>query len=145
MQAENINHKAINDTYKNAHIALQSISDLLSDVNDEGLKNELKNEYEGYEAVLGEISAYMDENHIEKKDINFFKKAMMWSSIKMKTMIDDSRNQIADMMLKGTVMGINELTAMKNENENFDPKVIELIQKLLSLEESYEKRLRKFL
>lgn len=145
MQAENINHKAINDTYKNAHIALQSISDLLPSVDDKELKSELKEEYEGYERIIGEISSYMSENHIEKKDINFIKKAMLWSSIKMKTMINDSRNQIADMMIKGTSMGINELTAMKNESENFDPKVIEFIEKLLKLEEEYEQRLRKFL
>ncbi len=145
MLAENINHKALNDTYKNAHIALQSISDILPDVNDEGLKEELKTEYEGYENFMSELNAYMEENDITRKDINFFKKAMLWSSIKMKTLIDDSRNQIADMMLNGTVMGINELTAMKNEGKNFDPKVTEFIQKLLSLEEDYEKRLRKFL
>ena len=145
MQAENINHKAINDTYKNAHIALQSISDLLPSVDNKELKSELKEEYEGYERIIGEISSYMSENHIEKKDINFIKKAMLWSSIKMKTMFNDSRNQIADMMIKGTSMGINELTAMKNESENFDPKVIEFIEKLLKLEEEYEQRLRKFL
>ena len=145
MQAENINHKALNDTYKNAHIALQSISDLLPDVKDNELKEELKTEYEGYENFMSELNAYMEENGIERKDINFFKKAMLWSSIKMKTLIDDSRNQIADMMLNGTVMGINELTAMKNEGENFDPKVTEFIEKLLSLEEDYEQRLRKFL
>ena len=145
MQAENINHKALNDTYKNAHIALQSISDLLPDVKDNELKEELKNEYEGYENFMSELNAYMEENNIERKDINFFKKAMLWSSIKMKTIIDDSRNQIAEMMLNGTVMGINELTAMKNEGENFDPKVTEFIEKLLTLEEDYEQRLRKFL
>ena len=128
MQAENINHKALNDTYKNAHIALQSISDLLPDVKDNELKEELKNEYEGYENFMSELNAYMEENNIERKDINFFKKAMLWSSIKMKTIIDDSRNQIAEMMLNGTVMGINELTAMKNEGENFDPKVTEFIE-----------------
>ena len=145
MQAENINHKALNDTYKNAHIALQSISDLLPDVKDNELKEELKTEYEGYENFMSELNAYMEENDIERKDINFFKKAMLWSSIKMKTIIDDSRNQIAEMMLNGTVMGINELTAMKNEGENFDPKVTEFIEKLLTLEEDYEQRLRKFL
>ena len=145
MQAENINHKALNDTYKNAHIALQSISDLLPDVKDNELKEELKTEYEGYENFMSELNAYMEENNIERKDINFFKKAMLWSSIKMKTIIDDSRNQIAEMMLNGTVMGINELTAMKNEGENFDPKVTEFIEKLLTLEEDYEQRLRKYL
>ena len=145
MIAENFNHKALNDTYKNAHIALQSISDILPSVNDTELKEELKTEYEGYENFMSQLSAYMEENDIERKDINFFKKAMLWSSIKMKTLIDDSRNQIADMMLNGTVMGINELTAMKNEGKNFDPKVTEFIEKLLNLEEEYELRLRKFL
>ena len=118
---------------------------MLPSVDDKELKSELKEEYEGYERIIGEISSYMSENHIEKKDINFIKKAMLWSSIKMKTMINDSRNQIADMMIKGTSMGINELMAMKNESENFDPKVIEFIEKLLKLEEEYEQRLRKFL
>ena len=145
MQAENINHKALNDTYKNAHIALQSISDIIDGVNDHDLKEELKTEYEGYESFMSELNAYMEENGIERKDINYFKKAMLWNSIKMKTLIDDSSNQIAELMLNGTVMGINELTAMKNEGENFDPKVTEFIEKLLNLEEDYEQRLRKFL
>jgi hypothetical protein len=40
------NVKAINDAYKNAHIALQSISDLLPEVEDKQLKKELQDEYE---------------------------------------------------------------------------------------------------
>ncbi|MBQ8196463.1 MAG: hypothetical protein IJZ73_00170 [Clostridia bacterium] len=142
---KNINERAITDVYKNAHIALQSISDIMPETVDEGLKQELRNEYDGYEKLIGEISSYMAENHIERKDINPMKKAMLWSSIKMKTLMNDSRNQIAEMMIKGTVMGINELTAMKNEHENLDPAVLDLLTKLLQLEENYEKRLRKFL
>ena len=145
MEAENINYKAINDVYKNAHIALQSISDLLPNVEDQEIKKELQDEYEGYEKLIGEISTYMAENNIEPKDINVFKKAMMWGSIKMKTMIDNSRNQIAEMMINGTVMGINELTAMKNEKENFNPEVVAFIEKLLELEEKYQENLKKFL
>ena len=70
---------------------------------------------------------------------------MMTASVKMKTLIDDSRNNIADMMIKGTVMGVNELTAMKNEEKNFDEKVAAFIDKLLALEEGYHERLKKFL
>ena len=69
----------------------------------------------------------------------------MAASVKMKTLIDDSRNNIADMMIKGTVMGVNELTAMKNEEKNFDEKVAAFIDKLLALEEDYHERLKKFL
>ena len=139
------NKKAITDVYKNAHIALQSISDLLPAVDDEDIKAELKEQYEGYEKIIGEISSFMAQNGIEPKDVNPFKKAMLWSSIKMKTLFDNSRNQVAEMMINGTVMGINELTAMKNESEKLDSGVLDLLERLLSLEEDYEQRLKKFL
>ena len=87
----------------------------------------------------------MAENDIEPKDVNPMKKAMLWTSIKMKTLVDNSRNQLADMMVKGTSMGINELTAMKNEGNNLDPGVLEILEELLSLEEEYEQRLKKYL
>lgn len=145
MENHDYNVKALNDTYKNAHIALQSISDLLPEVEDDDIKKELQEEYEGYEKIIGKISSFMAENDIEPKDINAFKKAMMWGSIKMKTMFNNSRNQVAEMMINGTVMGINELTAMKNEGENLTDGVKALIEELLALEEEYEQRLKKFL
>lgn len=139
------NVKAVNDAYKNAHIAMQSISDLLPEVKDEGIKRELDAEFKGYETHINDISAFMKENEIEPQDINAFKKAIMKGSIKMKTLFNDSKNQIADMMLKGTVMGINELSQMMNEKKNLDENVKTLISELLKTEESYEKRLRKYL
>ena len=139
------NVKAVNDAYKNAHIAMQSISDLLPEVKDCNLKRELQSEFKGYETHINDISAFMKENELEPKDINAFKKTIMKGSIKMKTFFNDSKNNIADMMLKGTVMGINELAQMKNERENLDENVSVLISELLKTEENYEKRLRKFL
>ena len=133
------------DTYKNAHIALQSISDLLPSVEDDGLKKELTDEYDGYEKLIGEISSFMAQKGLEPKDISPIKKAMMWSSIKMKTMVNNSKNQITEMMMKGTLMGVTELTAMINESQNLEEGVLELVQKLLSLEEEYLERLKKFL
>ena len=114
-------------------------------VDDESLKVELKEQYEGYERVIGEISTFMAENNITPKDVNPLKKAMLWSSIKMKTMFDNSKNQIAEMMIKGTVMGITELTAMKNEGTNLSEGVLEKVILLLELEENYNERLKKYL
>ncbi len=145
MDAKSYNEKAVNDVYKNAHIALQSISDLLPAVKDEDIRAELTDQYDGYEKVIGEISTYMAENGITPQDINPFKKAMLWTSIKMKSMVDNSRNQVAEMMINGTVMGINELKAMDNEKENLSEGVAALVGKLLKLEEDYEQRLKKYL
>lgn len=145
MENHDYNVKAVNDVYKNAHIALQSISDLLPAVDNEEIKQELQEQYDGYEKLIGKISTFMAENDIEPQDVNFFKKAMLWSSIKMKTLFNNSKNQVAEMMINGTVMGINELTAMKNEGSNLSPEILDLVTELLSLEEDYEQRLKKYL
>ena len=139
------NKKAINDVYKNAHIALQSLKDILPAVKDQKLKKELKEEYDGYVSTIKEIGEFMEKSKIKPKDINVFKKAAMWTSIKMKTLINSGKNQITEMMMKGTVMGITELTAMKNESDRLTEGVSSQIEKLLNLEESYEQRLKKFL
>ena len=145
MDIKEYNKKALNDAYKNAHIALQSISDLMPSVQDKEIKNELQEQYEGYEKIIGEISTLMAKKGIEPKDINPFKKAMLWGSIKMKTMMNNSKNQIAEMMIKGTVTGINELTAMMNESENLEDDVKEKVSALLELEEKYQENLKKYL
>ncbi len=145
MDRKEFNEKAAIDVYKNANIALQSISDLLPDVDDKELKTELKNQYEGYEDIVGKIATRMNENGVKPVDVNPMKKAMLKGSIKMKTMFNHSRNQIAEMMLKGSTMGINELQAMQNESENLDPWVKESVDELLALEKNYEDNLRKYL
>ncbi|MBO5926160.1 MAG: hypothetical protein J6Q38_01190, partial [Clostridia bacterium] len=95
---------------------------------------------------LGEISKYMTEKGYEAKEVGTMKKFMMKSGIKMNTVIDDSESNIAQIMIKGTVMGVTELCELINNGENItDKKIIEYAERLKSLEETYEERLKKFL
>ena len=137
---------AIDNVYKNAHIALQSISDVLKLSEDEAFKNELKDEYDGYERAIGEISTFMKERGMEPKDINPIKKAMMWTGINMNAMTDKSTSHLADMMLKGTVMGISELLQLLARDEgSLSEETREQIRKLVDLEEGYEKNIKRYL
>lgn len=145
MVKENVNKKAVLDVYKNAHIALQSLNDLIPSVSDKDLKKELKAQVDGYSEVINEVKAYLKKKRIKEQDIGVLKKAMLWGSIKMNTLFNASRNHIAEIMVKGTNMGIIELTAMKNEKENFNEDVVALIDRLLELEEKYAERLKKYL
>ncbi|MGN0819770.1 MAG: hypothetical protein ACI4M6_05175 [Christensenellaceae bacterium] len=141
-----LNEEIINNVYKNAHIALQSISNVLDACSDEEMKAELLDEYDGYEKMIGEISKFMSENKIEPKDNNFMKKAMLFTSIKMNTLCDDSKSHIADMMLKGTVMGISELKQiLSRSDEDVDERILDYAQRLCDLEEGYEQRLKQLL
>lgn len=146
MEDKKIIEESLNKIYRNAHIALQSISNVTEETEDSEMLKELKEEYEGYEKIIGEISSYMKRLNLEPKDIGVVKKTMMWSSIKMKTIADNSRNHLADMMIQGTVMGIIELYTVLSMNKSvLDEETLSLINKLLDLEEGYEKRLKALL
>lgn len=143
---EQINNDAVNEIWRNAHIALQSINDIKDEVKNEGLKTEILKEYDGYEAFIGELSKFMVENGYARKDVGTFKKVMMWSSIKLSTALDDSRNHIAELMLKGTNMGITSLYVIINDsNATIDEEIKKYAEKLKNLEEGYAENLKKFL
>jgi hypothetical protein len=146
MEEKQLNAEVLSDLYKNAQIGLQSISYITKTNEDVAMKQELLNQYEGYEKMAGKIATLMMEFSVIPKEANPLKKAMLWSSIKMNTITDNSVSHIADMMIKGTVMGINELLQIINQKETMlDDSICVLAKELLSLEESYQEDLKKYL
>lgn len=146
MEHKNTDKEALVSLYKNAHIALQSISDIIKEVADENMRKELSDQYDGYEKYIGKLSTYMKETSTETKDINPLKKAMLFASVKMNTLTDDSVSRVAELMIKGTVMGITELHELSNGcGSEISETVREFTKELIDLEESYEDRLKKFL
>lgn len=146
MENRNTDKEALVSLYKNAHIALQSISDIIKEVSDENMKRELSDQYDGYEKYIGKLSSYMKETSTEVRDINPFKKAMLFASVKMNTAMDDSASRVAELMIKGTVMGITELHELLNgSGKEISERVRNFAKELTELEESYEQRLKKFL
>ena len=145
MSQRDTNLDTINEIYKNASVALLSISNVLPETENVELKKELQEEYDGYEKLLGEITAYMAEKGYEAKELGTMKKMFMSSGIKMNTAIDNTEGHIAQIMIKGTVMGVTELCRLLNNTECSDSKIIEFGERLKQLEENYEERLKKFL
>ncbi len=133
------------EIYRNAHYALQSISDILPETEDEALKEELKKMHDGYEKISGKAALYARENNIEIKEPGPIKKAMMWSSIKMSTLKDNSRAHIAEMMTQGTVMGITALSRSMNECKGADKEILQIAGELLHMEQNYEQTLKTYL
>lgn len=146
MSDNKLNSEAITNIFQNAHIAMQSVSNVLEECSSIQMKEELTEEYEGYQKFIGELSRYMTEKGYEQKDVNVMKKAMLYTSVKMNTLTDDSCSHLAEMMVKGTVMGITELKQLISRSDGqIDKEIISFAKELLALEESYEKRLKTIL
>ena len=145
MSNRDTNLDTMNEIYKNASVALLSISNVLPETENSELKKELSFEYDGYKNLIKEITTYMNEKGYEIKELGGIKKTFMSTGIKMNTALDNTEGHIAQIMVKGTVMGITELCRLLNNTECTDKKAIELGERLKQLEENYEERLKKFL
>ena len=134
------------EIYRNCHLALESISDILPAIEDEELKAEILHQHEEYERISGKAACLARDKGLEVKEPGAVKKAMMWSSIKMSTLMDNTRSHIAEMMVQGTVMGITSLKPSLGElPENDDEEITALLKELISVEEEFEKKLKEFL
>ena len=138
--------EALAEIYRNAELALTSISDILPEVeDDEKLKEELRAQHEEYEKFSARAAILARDLGIELKEPNPLKKAMMWGSIKMNTMADNSRSHIAEMMLQGTVMGISSLRTTAGELLEGDERIPALLEEMIEKEEEFEKRWKEYL
>ena len=129
------------EVHRNCQLALQSISDILPEAEDADVREELLKQHEEYEKIGGKAAIIAKNKNIDLKNPSPIKKAMMWSSIKMNTMKDNSRAHIAEMMTQVTVMGITALkTTLSEMSEDYaDKDIKELAEELLHSEEQFEK------
>ena len=88
------------EVHRNCQLALQSISDILPEAEDADVREELLKQHEEYEKIGGKAAIIAKNKNIDLKNPSPIKKAMMWSSIKMNTMKDNSRAHIAEMMTR---------------------------------------------
>ena len=128
------------EVHRNCQLAIQSISNILPEVDDSDVKEELLRQHEVYEKICGKASILAKDKNIELKNPSPIKKAMMWSSIKMNTIKDNSRAHIAEMMTQGTVMGITSLkSSLGDMSSEGDDEIEQLARELLQSEEQFEK------
>ena len=133
------------EIYRNCQLALESISDILPEIEDEGIKAEILRQHEEYEKICGRAACLARDKALELKEPNPMKKAMMWGSIKMNTLTDNSRAHIAEMMIQGSTMGVTKSLRTLRDCHPKDPKVKDLADKLLKTEQANIEEMKGFL
>ncbi len=138
--------EALAEIYRNAQLALQSISNILPAVDNEKVREELLKQHEHYEQFSAKASVLARNRGIELKEPNPMKKMMMWGSIKMSTLKDNSIAHIAEMMVQGTVMGITALRATQGDlPEDGNEEILALVDEMIAREEEFEKIWKSFI
>lgn len=138
--------EALAEIYRNAQLALESISDILPETDDAEIRQELQAQHEEYERFSAKAAMLASNLGLELKEPNPMKKAIMWGSIKMNTLTDKSRAHIADMMVQGTVMGVTTLRTTASElPADGNDEILALLDEMIKAEEQFEKKWKEFL
>lgn len=142
----NANQEMLNYVYQNAQMGVETIKQLLQIAEKEAFLKCLERQLTEYKEIEKKAKAILNESGCDEKGISQMEKITSYLMINMKTMTDQSASHIADMMIKGSSMGIVEATKKIHQYEQeADKEIVALMKKLLKTEENNVEELKKFL
>lgn len=130
---------------KNAEMGFTAIKDLIKAIDDKEFKKIIKEQEKKYKEIYDEACDLLDNYEEEPKDLTKMEKISSYIMIKMELIKDSSINNIAEMMIKGSNMGIIDIKKKLNSYDELDKKVNHLGEKLLETEENNIEQLKPFL
>ncbi len=135
----------LNEINKGIKMGMDSISSIAEKVTDDQLKDDLQSEYNQYNTILNDVNAELGKYEEFPKELNPAQKMMGWFDIQMSTLTDDSDSKIAEMLIKGTNMGIIEGAKLLNNNPETTPEIKNILTNFIQFQENNVERLKKYL
>lgn len=135
----------LNEINKGIKMGMDSISSIAEKVTDSQLKDDLQSEYNQYNTILNDVNAELGKYEEFPKELNPAQKMMGWFDIQISTMTDDSDSKIAEMLIKGTNMGIIEGVKLLNHNPETTTEIKNILTNFIQFQENNVERLKKYL
>ena len=135
----------LNEINKGIKMGMDSISTIAEKVTDDQLKDDLQSEYNQYNTILNDVNAELGKYEEFPKELNPAQKMMGWFDVQISTMTDDSDSKIAEMLIKGTNMGIIEGVKLLNNNPERSREIKNILRNFMQFQENNVERLKKYL
>ena len=142
---ENIN--ALDEVNKGASIGMEAISFTMDKAEDANFIKVLKGEYDKYKVISEKIDKiYRKYNDTDTPhEVSPITKTMTWWGIEMKTFNDKSNSKIAELLVKGTNMGIIEGVKLRNQYPDLDKTVQNILNEFVQFQQNNVEQLKKYL
>lgn len=131
--------------YQNLQTAMQSINNVLEKVKDSKMKKELKSQFKDYDNLIEKCEDLAKEHDVELKENGFFKKAKMWFSVNVATMLDKSNRKIASINIVGSTMGVIDLMSVLSDCKKCKKELLSFGEEVLKLEEGNIEKLKPYI
>ncbi len=142
---KNKNVEILNSLYQNTSMGITALEKIIPKVKDKSLKGELQAQLKNYNKQNERIIQAIYSYDATPKDINSYAKTSADIGISMNTMLSTSPGHIAKMMIQGTDMGIIDINKTLNEYTGIEQNVINQAKDMLTDEQKYIDKLKKYL
>lgn len=139
------NSKILDDAYKNMCMGSFAIDRIITKIKNANFRNLLKKQNEFYLEYTEKINNLAKSLSYKPKDLNFMLKISSCLSINIRTLFNKNTPHIAEMLIKGTTMGITTLIKEVKKNPKADEKIIEISNEIISSQEQFVESLKDFL
>ena len=140
-----ITTKLIDEAYKNVRMASFAIDCLIENIENKSFEDLLRKQNQYYLESTKSIESLSKTIKHKTIDINPFLKGMSFTSIKVKTLMNNESSHLAQMLVEGTTMGITQLIKAKSDYPSKNNKLIGIVQKIIEYEEEFVDSLKKYL
>lgn len=131
------NTNLYNDLYKNVRMATYGIDCIIDAIEHKKLKTLIEKQNTIYLDYTKKLEDMSNELEVEVVDLNPFLKASSFTSIKMKTMLNNDKNNLSQMLIQGTTMGIVTILIAINENKDADIRLKEIANNIRKSQENF--------
>lgn len=145
MSNKNKNQDLLCCMFENSTAGLFAINKVLERCDDENFKKELYEQRDNYKNFAKDSFLELHRRGIKEPRLSTSTKMMMGSKIKMNMKISDKPSHLANMMIRGTNMGVLALNKELNHAKGADKSCIDNAMKMLKAEEAYMNRLKTYL
>ena len=104
--------------YKNVKMASDAILNLMPKVQDERLKSDMTVQLSAYEAFASRAAKLLGEEGVKPMEEGIVTKMTSKVGMAMNTMRDSTSSHLAEMLVEGATMGVNDMLKQIRESEN---------------------------
>ncbi|MGN0686529.1 MAG: hypothetical protein ACI4KA_00315 [Oscillospiraceae bacterium] len=138
-------NEILRSVYRNADMAYEASGDVLKHCNNARLREEISAERSRYKSVASQARSELLRRGSTPKPYPAHIKMMSKMGIEMKTMKDSDPPKLAELMVRGTTMGIIDMQHAVNRSTKADERIIREADELLKCEQQFCDRLKKYL
>ena len=139
------NINTLDELNKGCCMGMDALNFIIEKIDEEKFRELLEKQLHEYQVLSDKINdLYREYTDSNIHETNLMEKMMTWYGINKDVVLDKSVSHVADLLIKGTSMGIVEGQKILN-NKTMDKKVHKICKDYVKMQEAYLEKLKEYL